>query len=120
MFGHISASDVNSLNRIVDGETFEHRSAVTHTIAAVQHKAGGFATSVQTQHCLLLEKDFGGSKLLKEYVCSLSSITEWIEWWLRQQYWMFLGLDFKLCEHMLPESLHVVPVLDYSVLNWVS
>ena len=94
MFRHISSSDINSLNGIVDGETFEHRAAVAHAITTVQHKARCFPTGVETQDCLLLEKDFGGSKLFEEYVCSLSSVVEWIERWLRQQNRMFLWLHF--------------------------
>ena len=78
MFRNISASDVNSLNGIVDAETFEDGATVAHAIAAIEDKTGGFSTSVQTQDCLLLEKDLGGSKLLKEYVCSISYVLEWI------------------------------------------
>jgi hypothetical protein len=120
MLRHISPADVNSLNGIIDGETFEYRTTMADAITAVEDQARGFSSGIQTKDCLLLEKYFGGSKLLEEYVCSLSSIVEWVEWWLRQQNWMLFWLHFELTEDMLPQSFHVVPVLDHSVLNWVS
>lgn len=44
---HISASDVYSLDGVVDRETLENRTAVADAITAVEHQSGCFASSVE-------------------------------------------------------------------------
>jgi hypothetical protein len=79
MLCDVSASNVDPLYSIIDGETLKHRTAMAHTISAIEHKSRGFTTSIKTQNCLLLEKDFGSSKLLEEDVCGFNSIVKWIQ-----------------------------------------
>ena len=66
----------------------------------------------------MLEENLRSTESLKEDIGSLGSIAEWIQWWLSQQNWMLLGRNFEFIENMPPNVLHVVPVLNDSVLNW--
>jgi len=99
---HISASNINPLNSIVDRESLENGTAMANSIAAVEYEPGSFSSSVETQNRLLLEEYFWCSKLLEKDICGFSSVAEWVEWGLRQQNWMLFWLNFELVEDMAP------------------
>ena len=120
MLGHISSSNVDPLNSVVDWESLENWTAMAYSISAIENQSWGFTTSIKTQHCLLLEKDLGSSKLLEENICGFNSVVKWIQRWLSKQDRMFLGLHLQLVKNMAPKGLHIVPILNNSVLNWVS
>ena len=65
---------------------------------------------VECWHSECLEKDFGG----------LDTIARRVEWRLRQQYWMVLGVDLQLVENVAPDVLHIIPVFDDTMLDWVT
>ena len=90
MLGDISASEVNSLNSIIDRKAFENGTAMAYTVTAIKYNTGGLTTCVETQNSLLLEEDFGRAKLFEKDVCCLNSITVWVQWWLRQKNRMLL------------------------------
>lgn len=69
---------------------------------------------------MLLEKDLWCSKLLEENICSFNSVAKWIERWLSKQDRMLLGLHLQLVKNVAPKGLHIIPILNNSVLNWVS
>lgn len=116
---HIATTDVDSLDGIVDREAFEDWTAMANAVAAVQDHAGRLTTSIQAEHGLLLEENLRRAKFLEENVCCLDPIAVWIEWWLCQKNGMLLGRDLELIEDVSPQLLHVVPVLNNSVLNWI-
>ena len=93
---------------------------MAHTVSTVKNQARSFASCIQTENCLLLKENLWSTKLLKEYIRGFDSIIERVEWRLCQQNWMLLGLHLELVKDMAPKSLHIIPVCDDSVLNWVS
>lgn len=115
----IASAKVYSLYRIVDGEAFKDWAGMANTVSAIQDDARRLTTSVQTEHGLLLEEYLRRAKLLKEDVCSFHSITVWIERWLCQKNGVLLGGDLQFVEDMSPKLLHIIPVLNDSVLNWI-
>lgn len=119
VFGDITASEIDSLYSIIDREAFEYGTAMAHTISAIEYYTGGLTTSVETQDSLLLEEDFGRAKFLEKDVCSFYSVAVWIQWWLSQKDRMLLWRYLKLIKNMSPKLLHVVPVLNNSMLNRV-
>jgi len=119
VLGHIPATKVNSLDGIVDGEAFEDWAAMAHTITAVKDDSGCLTTGIQAQDGLLLEEDLGSAELLKEDVCGFDAIAVWVEWRLRQQDRVLLRRHLQLVEHVSPELLHIVPVLNNTMLDWI-
>lgn len=120
VLGHISSADVDPLYRVIDGESFEHRTAMAHAVSAIEDQPRSFTPRVKTQNCLLLEKNLGSSELFEENVRGFDSVVEWVEWRLCQQDRVLLGLHLQLIEDMAPKGLHIVPVGDDSVFYWVS
>lgn len=117
VLGHITATEVNSLDGVVDGEAFEDWAAMAHTITTVKDDSGCLTTRIQAQDGLLLEEDFWSAELLKEDVRSFDAIAVRVEWRLRQQDRVLLRRHLQLVEHVSPQLLHVVPVLNDAVLN---
>lgn len=119
MLCDIPSSKINSLDSIVDGETFEDWTAVADSITAIQDDTRCLTTSVETEDSLLLEEDLWRSEFLEKDISGLDTIAVRIQWWFSQKNRMFLGRDLKLIEDMPPKLLHIIPVLDNSVLNWI-
>ena len=84
MLGYVSATNVNSLDCIINRKSLKYGTAMAHTIAAVEYESGGFSSRVQTEDCLLLEKYFGCAKFFEEDVCGFDTVVKWIKRWLRQ------------------------------------
>ena len=119
MLCHVSASQINSLNGIANGETLEYWTAVAHAIAAIENDTRCLTPRVQTKHGLLLEEDLWRAKLFEKDVCGFHTITVWVQWWLCEEDWMLLSRHLELIEDVTPQLLHIVPVLNNSVLNWI-
>lgn len=66
--GDVSSSQVYSLDCAVDRETLIDRGAVADSVSTVQYQASSSSLGVQTQHCLRLEEQRGGSERLEEYL----------------------------------------------------
>ena len=90
---------------------------MTDSISAIKHDSRGLSSGVETEYTLLLEKNLGRAELLEEDVCGLNSVAEGVQGWLCQQDRVLLGRGLELIEHVPPELLHVIPVLDNSMLN---
>ena len=119
VLGHISSTKVNSLNRVLNCKTFKHRAAVANSISAIQDHAGSFTPGVQTQDGLLLEKDLGATKLLEKDISCLYSILIGVERGLSQKNRVLLGRNLELIKDVPPYYLHIIPVSNYTVLDWV-
>ena len=117
MLCHVSASQINSLNGIANGETLEYWTGVAHAIAAIENDTRRLTPRVQTKQGLLLEEDLWRAKLFEKDVCGFHTITVWVQWWLCEEDGVLLGRCLQLIEDMSPELLHIVPVLNNSMLN---
>lgn len=119
MLRHIATSKVNSLYRVRDGETFEDWTAMANAVSAIKDDARRLATSVETEHGLLLEEYLWRAKLLEKDVSRLHAIAVGVQGRLSEEDGVLLGGDLELVEDVPPELLHVIPVLNYTVLNWI-
>ena len=44
----------------------------------------------------------------------------WVEWCFGEQHWMFLGGHTQfIVESVVPDLLHIIPIGDDAVLNWI-
>lgn len=91
MLCDIPSSKINSLDSIVDGETFEDWTAVADSITAIQDDTRCLTTSVETEDSLLLEEDLWRSEFLEKDISGLDTIAVRIQWWFSQKNRMFLG-----------------------------
>ena len=66
-----------------------------------------------------MEEDLWCTEFLEEDVGGFDTIAVRIERRLSQKDRMLLGRDFELIEDVPPELLHIIPVLDNSVLDWI-
>ena len=67
-----------------------------------------------------MEEKLGHLEILEEDLGSSDSVTNGVIGRLRQQHWVFSGINLELLEHVPPNSLHVLPVLDDSVLHGIA
>lgn len=119
MPGHISTTKVYFLDSIIDWETLKNWTAMTNTISTIKYEPWSLTSSIQTQYCLLLEKDFWGAKLFKEDISCFDSIAVWIKWRLRQQNRVFFWWCFQFIKNMSPKGFHVIPVYDDTMFYWI-
>ena len=116
---YIPSTEVYFLDSVIDRESFEYRTAMADAVSTIQHQTRCLSSSIKTQYCLLLEKDFRRSKLFEEDICCFDPIIVWIEWRLSKQNWVLLGRGLELIENVAPMGFHVIPVDNDSVLDGV-
>ena len=57
---------------------------------------------------------------MTSYLSHLLTVSLWVKWGLGQQDWVLLWGNTQLVvEGVVPDLLHIVPVCDDTVLNWV-
>lgn len=68
---------------------------------------------------MLLEENLWCTEFLEEDVGGLDTIAVRIERRLSQKDRVFLWRNFELIEDMSPKLLHIIPILNDTVLNWI-
>ena len=90
------------------------------TVTAVQHNPGGPARGVQGEHGLDGDIHGGGVEGLEHDLGHLLPVGLGVEWGLSEEDGVLLGCHAELIvEGVVPDLLHVVPVVDDAVLNGV-
>lgn len=92
---------------------------MTHSITAIENDTRSLTSCIKTENSLLLEEDLWRAKLFKKDVCSFYTIAIGIEWWFSKKNRMFFSGCFQFIKDMSPELLHVIPVLNNAMLNWI-
>lgn len=113
----ISASNIYSLYCVVNWESLEDRWAMGYTVSTVKYQTWSFTSCVKRQHSLLLKENFRSAKFLKENVCCLNSVSVRIKRRLSKQNRVLFWHNLELVKTMSPKSLHIVPILNDSVLD---
>ena len=67
-----------------------------------------------------MEKEFGHLKLVEENSCRFDTIADWIVRGLCQHHRVLSWINFQFLKDMPPDCLHIVPVLNYTVLHWIA
>merc|ERR1719334_751177 len=118
--GKITTSQIQTDDGVGQGVTLVDGHGVAHTIAGVEHDAGGTTRGVQGEHSLDSHVHGGRVEGLEHDLCHLLSVGLGVEGRLGEQHWVLLWRNTQLVvEGVMPDLLHVVPVGDDSVLDGV-
>ena len=91
-----------------------------NTITRVHDDSSGSSRGVEGQDGLDGNVHGGGVEGLEHDLGHLFSVGLWVEWCLSEEDWVFLWSNSELIvEGVMPDLLHIVPVGDDSVFNWV-
>merc|ERR1712001_472635 len=118
--GQVSAGEVESHDGVWESVTFVHWDVVGNSITGVKHDTGGSAGGVEGEHGL--DGDVHGWEVegLEHDLGHLLSVGLWVEWGLGEEGWALLWGDSELVVvGVVPDLLHIVPVGDDTVLDWV-
>jgi hypothetical protein len=93
---------------------------VGYTITRVEHNTCGSTGSVQGEHGLDCDVHGGSVEGLEHDLGHLFSVGLGVEWGFSEQDWVFFGGNTEfIVECVMPDFLHIVPVGDDTVFNWV-
>merc|ERR1712079_535921 len=118
--GEVTAGKVEPEDGVGESVALIDGDGVGDTIARVEDNAGGTTRGVQGEH--RLDGDVHSRRVegLKHDLGHLLPVGLGVEGGLSQEDWVLLRGDTELVvEGVVPDLLHVVPVGDDSVLNWV-
>jgi hypothetical protein len=120
MVSYVSSSNVNALDRTVDGEALKNWGAVAYTIPTVKYHSRSLTLCVETEHSLCLEENAWGLELFEEQFSSFLPIGERVEWGFGEQHWVLFRRGLEQVENMAPNQLHIVNVHYNAVLDWIA
>ena len=119
--GQITASHVDTRNGVWEGETFVNRDNVGDTITGVEYDTGGTTRGVQREDGLDRDVECRRVERLKDNLGHLLTVGFRVDRRFGEQYRVLLGCDTEfVVEGVVPNFLHVIPVGDDTVLDWVS
>merc|ERR1712115_34320 len=119
--GQVTTSHIDTGDGVWERETFVDGDNVSDTITRVKHDTGGTTGSIQRQNGLDRDVESWGIECLEDNLRHLLTIRLGVDWRLGEQNWVLLLCDTEfVVEGVMPNLLHVVPVRDDTVLDWVS
>lgn len=74
IISHVSSSKIISLKCILDGESFNDRSHLSHTISHIHDNTSCLSLSVERENCLVLKVDSGDSEGFEEDFSNLGPV----------------------------------------------
>ncbi|KAH3665288.1 hypothetical protein OGATHE_004103 [Ogataea polymorpha] len=117
----VSTGQVDSQNGVWERETSIDWNNVRNTVTRVQDNTGRSTRRVQRQHSLDRNVECWHVERLEQNLGHLFSVGLRVHWSLSQQNWVLFWRNSQLVvESVVPDLLHVVPVGNDTVLNWVS
>lgn len=118
--GQIATSHVDTGNGVWKSETLVNWDDVGDSITGIEDDTSGTTGSVERQDGLDGNVERWGVEGLENDLCHLLTIRLWVDWCLGKQNWVLLrGHSQLVVESVMPDLLHIVPVCDDTVLNWV-
>ena len=100
--------------------TLIDRDRVANTISNINDDTSGTARSIEGEDGLDGNVHGWGVEGLKHDLSHLLTVSLWVHWSFSQKDWVFLRSNTELIvEGVMPDLLHVVPVGNNTVLNWV-
>jgi len=116
----ISPGQVQTENGVGESVTLVDWHSVRHTITRVKHNSGGAARCVQGQHGLDGDVHHRCREGLEHELSHLLTVSLGVEGSLSQEDGVILrGSTELIVESVMPDLLHVLPVVDDAVLNRV-
>ena len=119
--GQIATSHVDTGNGVWKSETLVNWDNVGNSVTGIKNDTGGTSGSVEGKDGLNGDVERWGVESLENDLCHLLSVGLWVDWGLSQQDWVLLWCNAELVvEGVVPNLLHVVPVGNNTVLDWVA
>ena len=119
MLGDVATAKINPARSILNREALVNGAGMTAAIAHIEHYARGETSRVERQHGRRVEEKLRHLELVKEHSRRAQPILDRVIGRLRQQHRVLSDVDLELVEHVTPDLLHVVPVLDNAVIHRV-
>jgi len=116
----VSTGKIESHDGVWESITLIDWDVVGNSITGVKHDTGGSAGGVEGEDGL--DGDVHGWEVegLEHDLGHLLSVGLWVEWGLGEEGWALLWGDSELVVvGVVPDLLHIVPVGDDTVLDWV-
>lgn len=121
VISQITTSHIDTGNGVRKRETFVDGDNVSNSVTRVQHDTSSTTGSIQGENGLDRNVECGGVEGLENDLGHLLSVGLGVDWGFGEQDWMFLRCNTELIvEGVMPDLLHIVPVGNNTVLNWVS
>merc|ERR1712106_737934 len=118
--GELTSSQIKTDNNVGESITFIHRDTVRDTITGVHNDTSGTTRGIQGEDSLDSDIHGGHVECLEHDLGHLLSVGLGIERSLSKEDRLFLrGNTELIVEGVVPDLLHVIPVGDDSMLNWV-
>jgi hypothetical protein len=116
----ITTSKIETEDSVWKSITFVDWDGVGNTITGVEDDTGGTARGVEGKDSLDSDVHGWGVESLKHDLSHFLTVSLWVEWGLSEENRVFLRSNTKLIvEGVVPDLLHIVPVSDDTVLDWV-
>mmetsp|Transcript_2751 Transcript_2751/g.1905 ORF Transcript_2751/g.1905 Transcript_2751/m.1905 type:complete len:295 (+) Transcript_2751:509-1393(+) len=120
VISQVTASQVQTNDSMRKSVTFVDRNSVGNTITGVQNASGGSTRGIEGQNGLDVDIHGRDVEGLEHDLGHAFTVGLWVQRSLSQQDRVFLRSNTKLVvEGVMPDLLHIIPVGDNTVLNWV-
>ena len=119
MCSDVTSTKIHSLRCVGNRVTFIDRTCVSNAITTVKHNTSSKSSCIQRQYRLCLEKQIWDSESLEKNLRHLDPVCYWIVRRFGQQHSVFSWVHLEFIKDMSPNSFHLFPVLDNSMLNGV-
>jgi hypothetical protein len=121
VIGQITTSHINTGNGVRKRETFINGDNVGNSITGIENDTSGTTGGVEGEDGLDGDVEGGGVEGLEDDLGHLLSVGLGVDRSLSEEDWVLFWSNTELViESVMPDLLHVIPVGDNTVLNWVS
>merc|ERR1719436_1426863 len=118
--GELTSSQVQTENGVWKSITFIDGDGVGYTITRVHNNTSGTSRSIEGEDSLDGNIHGGHVEGLEHDLGHLFTVSFWVEGSFSQKYGLLLWCNTEfVVEGVMPDFLHIIPVGDDTVLNWV-
>jgi len=118
--GEISSGEVVSLDGVWQRVTLVDWDGVSNTITGVDDATGDSTGGVEGEDGLDGDVELGNVEVLEEDLDHSLSVLLGVSWGLSEEGTLLVGGDAKLLVvAVMPDLLHVIPVVDDTMFNWI-
>ena len=118
--GEVTAGEVEPHDGVWEGVTLVDWDGVGNTITSVEDDTGGTARAVEGKNGLDTDIEGWNVEGFEHELDHLFTVSLWVHWGLGEENWVLSWVNTELVvESVVPDLLHIVPVGDDTVLDWV-
>merc|ERR1712113_183659 len=120
MFSKLSTSEIISLDTVRKRVSLENWNGMGNTISSINNATGSSTRRVKGKDSLDRNVELWDLEILKENRAHSFSIFDWVSWGFGKHGGMVFRLNSKFVEvAVMPNFLHIFPVLYDTVSNWI-